>query len=140
MGDQREDLYAAGKWPAKAEPAWTNIETAEVEFLNNLAEKGGLADPIPGMLRHCARLLGAKLKNESAPTTKGAPKVTTLLRLTGASGRTIIYSLDSEMSEKDARDEYMDETGFDAFESSQRFTFDQCEMRELTNWADTGEP
>lgn len=38
-------------------PAWQNIETAEVEFLNNLADKGGLADPVPGMLRHCARLI-----------------------------------------------------------------------------------
>jgi len=44
------------------------------------------------------------------------------------------------MSEKVARDEYMAETGCDAFESSQRFSFDQCEVRELSNWADTGEP
>lgn len=43
----------------QAEQAWQNIETAEIEFLNNLAEKGGLADPLPGMLRHCARLLAS---------------------------------------------------------------------------------
>ena len=40
-----------------AELAWQNIETAEVEFLRNLADKGGLADPVPGMLRHCAKLI-----------------------------------------------------------------------------------
>ena len=39
------------------EVSWQNIETAEVEFLNNLAEKGGLADQVPGMLRHCAKLI-----------------------------------------------------------------------------------
>ena len=40
-----------------AELAWQNIEAAEVEFLRNLADKGGLADPVPGMLRHCAKLI-----------------------------------------------------------------------------------
>jgi len=39
------------------EVSWQNIETADVELLNNLAEKGGLADPVPGMLRHCAKLI-----------------------------------------------------------------------------------
>ena len=37
--------------------AWQHIEAAEIEFLRNLADKGGLADPVPGMLRHCARLM-----------------------------------------------------------------------------------
>lgn len=49
------------------EAAWQNIETAEVEFLNNLAEKGGLADPVPGMLRHCARLIAGKRPAVVAP-------------------------------------------------------------------------
>ena len=40
--------------------AWQNIETAEVEFLNNLAEHGGLPNDVAGMLRHCARLVGTR--------------------------------------------------------------------------------
>ena len=37
--------------------AWQNIENAEAEFLRSLADNGGLADPVPGMLRHCAKLM-----------------------------------------------------------------------------------
>lgn len=45
----------------EAGPAWNNIETAEVEFLRNLADKGGLTDDdVPMMLRHCAKLLTAR--------------------------------------------------------------------------------
>ena len=40
--------------------AWQNIETAEVEFLRNLADKGGLSGDAPMMLRHCAKLLTAR--------------------------------------------------------------------------------
>ena len=49
------------------EVAWQSIETAEAEFLTNLADKGGLADPVPGMLRHCARLIAGKRPAVVAP-------------------------------------------------------------------------
>lgn len=45
---------ATGGWTG---PAWENIETAEVELLNNLAVHGGLVGTVPGMLRHCAGLI-----------------------------------------------------------------------------------
>lgn len=66
--------------------------------------------------------------------------MTTLVRLTSANGQTMIYALSDGYRESDARADYLDETGYDAFASSQRFTFDQCEVSELANFAELGQP
>lgn len=52
----------------------------------------------------------------------------------------MIYALSDGYRESDARADYLDETGYDAFASSQRFTFDQCEVSELANFAELGQP
>lgn len=63
-----------------------------------------------------------------------------LLRLSGPNGRVLIYLLDNDFSEADAREAYMDKTGYDAFSAAASFSFDECSANELANFAYTGEP
>jgi hypothetical protein len=63
----------------------------------------------------------------------------TLLRLTGSSGKTIIFSLTPELTEDAARDCYLEQTGFEPYESSQTFSFDECTPRELSDFAECGQ-
>lgn len=63
-----------------------------------------------------------------------------LLRLSGPHGRALIYSLADDFSEADAREAYMNKTGYDAFTAASSFSFDECSADELANFANTGEP
>lgn len=52
--------------------AWQDIEKAEEQFLNTLADLGGLAPETAGMLRHCARLIKQMKARHATPQPAGA--------------------------------------------------------------------
>lgn len=52
--------------------AWQDIEKAEEQFLNTLADLGGLAPETAGMLRHCARLIKQMKARHATPKPAGA--------------------------------------------------------------------